>query len=1066
MLKLPQKNDMKQDMDFRHTKSVTIESNSSQVHEVDEDIETLDEARSSASGARFAEKVIVVLARATLRHRLYTEFMSLVIIAHGLAIACNQHDAPQDWRDYSYYAYIVCNSLFGLELIMRLFAFIGHPGFFSSGLNIFELATVSFGVIGLVFQLPLLTVVPALRLYRLMRYLPTLEHLLILALGSLKPLATLFVFVLVVIMAVTITGRYAFAQSMTFQRSNFDTMAEALLTVFEMLTGNLSGVIYPAMFAMGGGVKQLWAGLFVLAWFTFSAFIINNLFVAVIIENFEVTETLSYIKQPGHLAALLELRKSISDAWQQWSHKTQAVLRGDVRLDVHHRGEALDPMEEAFVFRHHRTPQAQMMFQGAMSDGSSKRTWLMKVIRSCTVDYTPPAAEENQNDFDESVLFCIPPRHKVRQFFMWLGKQKMFDAAVLGAIIVSCVFLTLTPPAGMSREDILRIDPTFQAPISDETLRWCGYLFTFIFTAEFFVRICEYGLLFTRRAYLKSGWNILDTIILALSWAEFIIEFLALDDFKGGQLGKVLRLGRALRPLRLMKRNESMRAILDALIGTLRPVAYVILFLLLTMVVFSMLGMCLFGGKFKHCSTQDLLSYTFDASVSYPFGRRECVGSFIRDDGVMIQRAWTNPSFHFDSFSESFMTLFVVQTYKFGFIMQMSQDVTGIGTSLARNFSIHNSLFFVVYIIVGGIFVMNLFVAFIVDGFNLNKGTTTAEIHYNRFMGLLMRGKPTTSYGQLPQNFLSVLCRRLIDHPWFQTFSALCVATNVCFNLTDHTGASPYHEHLISVQNTIFDYVLFVEVFLALLGIGPGGLIEDKWKRFDAFVACGTLAGKLVQSESVTKFSKAFRLVRILRLMIMIRPIRVILETLISALPQLINIVVVLLLIYSMAAIMLVQTFGMTKHGNRTGATAGFYNYPQALYTIYQIVSGDEWHDIMSDHSVQWPECTRSFDEENIPGWNAWRGFAFTLVVTDCGLPKEISFTIWMLVIVLCQYILLNLFIGMILDNFSFIAGEVLLPVCVCVYVCVCVCVCVCVFCVCFVCVCVPVHACASESQC
>ena len=314
-------------------------------------------------------------------------------------------------------------------------------------------------------------------------------------------------------------------------------------------------------------------------------------------------------------------------------------------------------------------------------------------------------------------------------------------------------------------------------------------------------------------------------------------------------------------------------------------------------------------------------------------------------------------------------------------------------------------------------------------------------------MGLLMRGKPKpTFFGQLPQNFLSVLCRGLIDHPWFQTFSALCVATNVCFNLTDHRGASPYHEHLISVQNTIFDYVLFVEVFLALLGIGPGGFIEDKWRRFDAFVACGTLAGKIVQSESVTKFSKAFRLVRILRLMIMIRPIRVILETLICALPQLINIVVVLLLIYSMAAILLVQTFGMTKYGNRTGETAGFYNYPQALYTMYQIVSGDEWHDIMSDHSVQWPECTRSFDEENIPGWNAWRGFAFTFVVTDCGLPKAISFTIWMLVIVLCQYILLNLFIGMILDNFSFIAEEVFLPVCVCVcvYVCVCVCVCVC----------------------
>jgi hypothetical protein len=54
MLTLPKKNDMKQDMDVRHTKSVTIESNSSHVHEVDADVEKIDEARSSASGARFA----------------------------------------------------------------------------------------------------------------------------------------------------------------------------------------------------------------------------------------------------------------------------------------------------------------------------------------------------------------------------------------------------------------------------------------------------------------------------------------------------------------------------------------------------------------------------------------------------------------------------------------------------------------------------------------------------------------------------------------------------------------------------------------------------------------------------------------------------------------------------------------------------------------------------------------------------------------------------------------------------------------------------------------------------
>ncbi len=42
------------------------------------------------------------------------------------------------------------------------------------------------------------------------------------------------------------------------------------------------------------------------------------------------------------------------------------------------------------------------------------------------------------------------------------------------------------------------------------------------------------------------------------------------------------------------------------------------------------------------------------------------------------------------------------------------------------------SLFFISYLIIGGLFVMNLFLGFIVDGFNANKGSSEAEIQFNR----------------------------------------------------------------------------------------------------------------------------------------------------------------------------------------------------------------------------------------------------------------------------------------------------------------------------------------------
>jgi hypothetical protein len=529
MLEQSKNHDTKQEMDFRHTKSVTIENNSSQVLEFDTDVEKLDSSPPPPATAAYNEELLVEQARAMLKHPRYPHVISMVIIVHCVAMAGDRYDAPQEWHDYAKIAYVVCNICFGLDLIVRLFAFQGQPGFFSSSLNTFELAMLFFGVVGLVLNLPLLMLLPSFRLYRLMRYLPTLEHLMFLAVGSLKALGNLLVFVLVVMTAVTLTGRYVFGKNMTFTRSNFDTLAEAYITAFQLFTGDSwSGVIYAAMASMEEGFGRIYAGIFIVTWFIFSNFIINNLFVAVIIDNFEVAETMEYIDQPGNLAAL---RKSFSDAWQMLSQKSQAVLRGDIRLDVHHRGEALDPMEDAFVLRDGRDPQ-QMTLKSAMASKgkTAKRSWLMKVVRWCSASYRPG---EQQDDADESVLLCIPPRSRVRRFFIWLGELKIFDAAVYGAIIASCIFLIFAPPGGLSRNDILRIDPSFPAPFSDQTLRWCDYLFTFIFTVEFLVRVLDYGLLFTKRAYLKNGWNIMDSLILLTCWVDLIIEFFNLDQFKG-----------------------------------------------------------------------------------------------------------------------------------------------------------------------------------------------------------------------------------------------------------------------------------------------------------------------------------------------------------------------------------------------------------------------------------------------------------------------------------------------------------------------------------------------------
>jgi hypothetical protein len=307
--------------------------------------------------------------------------------------------------------------------------------------------------------------------------------------------------------AVAVTGRYVFDQRMDFSRSNFSTFFEAMLLVFQLFTGDSwSSVVYSAMGSMDDRASMLFAGLFIIAWFVFSGLIINNLFVAVIIENFEVTETIDKIAQPGHLAAL---RTSFAGAWSNLAQSGAAVIRGDVRIDVHGGGHAYDPMRHGFLYSNEASsklrglihpvveggsPEKGVTFQNAevveeggggggtslqapraksalANGGTHKRSHIIKVVRWATVKMSTNSTEQTENEY-ETVLGCIRPESSFRKFFIWLGEQKLFDAAVYSAILASCAFLVMMPPNGVSAADIKRIDPGFPVPVSDQQVKF------------------------------------------------------------------------------------------------------------------------------------------------------------------------------------------------------------------------------------------------------------------------------------------------------------------------------------------------------------------------------------------------------------------------------------------------------------------------------------------------------------------------------------------------------------------------------------------------------------------
>jgi len=387
------------------------------------------------------------------------------------------------------------------------------------------------------------------------------------------------------------------------------------------------------------------------------------------------------------------------------------------------------------------------------------------------------------------------------------------------------------------------------------------------------------------------------------------------------------------------------------------------------------------------------------------------------------------------------VTLFRVNTFKYIEILYDSMDVTSVGQSPKENVRPENCLFMVTYLIIGGLFCMNLFVGFVVDGFNNSRGATEIELQYARTIRQFSSFRPRYDRFSPPPFRFNARLRAFAESRGFQTFSASCVALNVIFLLMDHTSPTPEFEQFMLVQTWIFFLELALEVLLFLVAYGPGSFWDDAWKAFDLFVTISGGLGLLSGVAILTQGSKAFRLLRIIRLMRMLKPIRVILETLLNSLPQVFNILLLLFLVYSMFAVVAVQFFGTTRFGQRLGPTANFETYPYAMATIWQTIAGDEWFELMHDIKVEPPACTAVF----APGPNydgptysfgdcgsaviANPFFFAIILVTPAPYAPRIACQLASLTMAggeqLGKQVLLTLFIGMILDNFSFILDQV-----------------------------------------
>jgi len=492
---------------------------------------------------------------------------------------------------------------------------------------------------------------------------------------------------------------------------------------------------------------------------------------------------------------------------------------------------------------------------------------------------------------------------------------------------------------------LLMIDyPIITDAYTNNTLDFIGTVISIIFVVEAGLKIVAKGFVLGPDSYLKDSWNILDFLIVLsaiLSWILTAYSSINLAFMRG------FRALRALRPLRIISKDEGMKTVINSLLRAIPNLFTVSIIYLFTILVFAILGVQLFSGEMSSCS---------DDSIST---KAECVG--FDSDGN--PREWVTPFNNFNNVFFGMITLFELTTFENWnntiVLLTQTQGVD-LGPAKDPNGRPIAALFFIGYLFISAFFEINLFVSVIVDKFNEeikrrqgSENFTDEQKEWVKMQRLMLHVNLKTRPTKPRSNSrLRLLAYKLVQHRFFDKFIMFTIVLNTLFLFMDYEGNTVYLQKTVKYGNIAFISIFGIEAILKFVGHGPQYYFLDTWNRFDFLIVVLSL---IAIDEDIFKFKiTALRIVRVARLLKLVKSskgLKNLLKALWLSLKSIVSVATILFIVFFSFAVAGMQIFGnmdVTVTSTMNG-DANFQTFYLALTTLFRCTTGESWNLIMHD---------------------------------------------------------------------------------------------------------------------
>uniref|UniRef100_A0A8C6X1R3 Voltage-dependent L-type calcium channel subunit alpha n=1 Tax=Naja naja TaxID=35670 RepID=A0A8C6X1R3_NAJNA len=917
----------------------------------------------------------------------------LIVGLNTISIASEHHDQP-DWLTHAQdVANRVLLALFAVEMVLKMYA-LGIRQYFMSLFNRFDCLVVCTGILEL-FLVEITSMTPLgisvlrcirlLRLLKITKYWTSLNNLVASLLNSVRSIASLLTLLFLFMVIFGLLGMQLFGGRFDFddteiRRSTFDNFPQALISVFQVLTGeDWTSIMYNGIMAYGGPVYPgVLVCIYFIVLFVCGNYILLNVFLAIAVDNLAEAETLT------------SAQKAKAEE-KMWKKMTRSVLPSAAVPDIHAFG-VLDGSTSTVNIK---------FFCNYFLVGDDEED-------EPEIPLSPrprPLAELQLKEKavpmpDASSFFIFSPTNKIRVLCHRIVNATWFTNFILLFILLSSISL--------AAEDPIRADS-----FRNQILSYFDIGFTSVFTVEIILKMTAYGAFLHKGSFCRNSFNILDLLVVVVSLISMRLESSTIS------VVKILRVLRVLRPLRAINRAKGLKHVVQCVFVAIKTIGNIVLVTFLLQFMFACIAVQLFKGKFYSCT--DITKMT----------ESECRGHFIlyvdADPTQVVEkeRKWLHNEFHFDNVLSAMMSLFT------NLLWRKTIDTHTEDMGPIYNYRMGIAIFFIIYLILIAFFMMNIFVGFIIVTFQ-EQGETeykNCELNKNQrqCVQYALKARPLRCY--IPKNPYQYQIWYLVTSSYFEYLMFFLITLNtICLGM-QHYKQSDMMNELSNILNVVFTILFTIEMILKLIAFKAKGYFGDPWNVFDFLIVVGSIIDVILSQIDVSAmrivlpaidpedndrisitFFRLFRVLRLVKLLSRGEGIRNLLWTFIKSFQALPHVALLIVMLFFIYAVIGMQMFGKIAlvDGTQINRNNNFQTFPQAVLMLFRCATGEAWQEVLLGASYG-KLCDPESDYAPGEEYTCGSGFAYFYFV---------SFYM------LCAFLIINLFVAVIMDNFDYLTRD------------------------------------------